>query len=234
MRLYIIRHADPDYERDTLTPHGHLEARALADRLATCGLDYLYTSPLGRAVATAQYIAERLQLPPRVAEWTRELDDCAIDQPPWGRTAAWDIPGEVIRAVEPLPAHTTWHLTPPFQVPWIHEIFSMVQCYSDAFLQRHGYVREGGRYRCVSPNRDKIAVVCHNGFGITWLAHLLALPLVLAWSGFWLAPSSVTTILFEEHSPQWAVPRCLGLGDVGHLYAAGLPVRPVALYANLD
>ncbi len=29
MRLYIIRHADPDYPNNTITPEGHLEAQAL-------------------------------------------------------------------------------------------------------------------------------------------------------------------------------------------------------------
>jgi hypothetical protein len=69
---------------------------------------------------------------------------------------------------------------------------------------------------------------------VTWLAHLLDLPLTLVWSGFWLAPSSVTTILFDERSTVWATPRCLGVGDVSHLYAAGLPVQPAGITANVD
>ena len=31
MKLLIIRHADPDYEIDSLTETGHREARLLAD-----------------------------------------------------------------------------------------------------------------------------------------------------------------------------------------------------------
>jgi hypothetical protein len=77
-------------------------------------------------------------------------------------------------------------------------------------------------------------VFCHGGFGLTWLAHLLALPLPLVWSGFWLPPSSVTTMLFDERSPEWAVPRCIGLGDVSHLYAAGLQVQARGIMANFD
>lgn len=73
---------------------------------------------------------------------------------------------------------------------------------------------------------------CHAGLGLTWLAHLLAIPPTLFWAGFWLAPSAVTTILFEERTPEWAVPRCIGLGDVAHLYEAGLSVRPRDIRAN--
>ena len=61
MRLYIIRHADPDYEHDTLTEDGHKEAQALAKRLASHGLDRIYCSPLGRAIDTARYTAEPLE-----------------------------------------------------------------------------------------------------------------------------------------------------------------------------
>ena len=103
---------------------------------------------------------------------------------------------------------------------------------SDAFLKHYGYKREGGRYRIIEPNQLRIAAFLHNGLGLTWLAHLLEIPLSLMWSGFWLPPSSVSTIVFEERSEAWAVPRCLGLGDVSHLYEARLPVQPRGLKAN--
>ncbi len=38
------------------------------------------------------------------------------------------------------------------------------------------------------------------------------------WAGFYLAPSSVTTVLFDERTRDVAVPRCIGLSDVSHLY----------------
>ncbi|MCA1595762.1 MAG: histidine phosphatase family protein, partial [Chloroflexi bacterium] len=59
MRLYIIRHADPDYPNNTITEDGHKEARALADRLAAEKLDRIYCSPMGRAIDTARYTADR-------------------------------------------------------------------------------------------------------------------------------------------------------------------------------
>ena len=62
MRLYIIRHADPDYPNRTITDKGHLEAQALAKRLASQGLDRIYSSPLGRAIHTAQYTADTLKM----------------------------------------------------------------------------------------------------------------------------------------------------------------------------
>ena len=99
-------------------------------------------------------------------------------------------------------------------------------------MEAAGFRREEGRYRILKPNERKIAVFCHMGFGLAWLAHLLEMPLPLLWSGLWLAPSSVTTILMDTRSEQWAVPRCLGIGDVSHLYNINLPVSSQGIIAN--
>ena len=53
MRLLIVRHADPDYEKDSLTPTGWQEAELLAGRLSELEIAACYTSPLGRARDTA-------------------------------------------------------------------------------------------------------------------------------------------------------------------------------------
>ena len=72
MLLYVIRHGDPDYEHDSLTPLGRRQAEAVARRLAVHGLDRIYSSPLGRAVATAQPTSEILRLPIQIEEWASE------------------------------------------------------------------------------------------------------------------------------------------------------------------
>lgn len=231
MRLYIVRHADPDYPNQTITAAGHLEAQALARRFAQQGLDRIYSSPFPRAIHTMEYTAKALGLTPEIAEWTAELTEWQIDQQ-WGAKYAFDLAGEVVRGGAQLPGHGDWHLTPPLDNPLFLEKFRHIQEHSDAFLAHLGYERAGSRYQVRQPNRQRIAIFCHNGFGLTWLAQLLAIPLPLVWSGFWLAPSSVTTVLFDERSTTWAVPRCLGVSDVAHLYAEGLPVRPRGLLAN--
>src|SRR6185295_853919 len=91
MRLYIIRHADPDYERDNLTPAGHLEAAALAERMEKITPTHIYSSPLGRAKATMQYSADRLKMQPVIQEWMAELADCRLTLEPWGRLVMWDV-----------------------------------------------------------------------------------------------------------------------------------------------
>jgi broad specificity phosphatase PhoE len=233
MRLFIIRHADPDYANNTITPAGHLEARALAERFKKLGLDRIYSSPLGRAIHTMQYTADALHMSHTIEEWTAEKGHCRVTGE-WGDYCAWDVPGEAIRARSPYVTHDNWHEHELFGNPQFLDVHKDICRNSDAFLARHGYVREGGRYRIVKSNREKIAVFCHGGFGLWWLAHLLELPLPLVWSGFHMPASSVTTVLFDERSETWAVPRCTAFGDTSHLYAAGLPIAKAGIKANCD
>jgi probable phosphoglycerate mutase len=233
MRLFIVRHADPDYPNNTITAAGHLEARALAERFKKLGLDRIYASPLGRAVHTMQYTADALNMTGSIEEWTAELGHCRV-KGSWGEYCVWDVPGEEIRAASPYVTHDNWHEHELFGDPLFRETNDIVRQNSDAFLARHGYVREGGRYRVVKPSREKIAVFCHGGFGLWWLANLLELPLPLVFSGFHMPASSVTTVLFDDRSKTWAVPRCTAVGDTSHLYAAGLPIQPAGIKANVD
>lgn len=233
MRLYLIRHADPDYENDTITPQGHREAEALGKRLQKESITVLHSSPMGRAQDTAAYVSRATGLPITVQEWTAELQLPNPDpSSPVG--AHWDINGETVRGQERLPSSEDWRSFPYFDAETLHTVYDQLVHDSDAFLGNLGYVRSGNRYKIVTSHRDRVAIVAHGGFGLTWLSHLLAIPLPLMWTGFFLPTTSVTTVLFDERSDQWAVPRCLGVGDIGHLYAQRLPPPVAGIKANTD
>lgn len=234
MRIYVVRHAEPDYSIDSLTPAGHKEAAALARRMVKLAPTHLYSSPVQRAKHTCDYTAKAMGCAYSIEKWTAELGECRGEYGAWGKLCVWDCPGELIRAKYPMPTAENWYDMPEFSDPLVREKTKYVQDSSDEFLARHGYVREGGRYRVVAPNRHRIAVFCHGGFGLWWLAHLLELPFPLVFSGFFMPPSSVTTILMDERSKTWAVPRCVGMGDVSHLYEAGLPVSRSGIKANCE
>ena len=72
MLLYIIRHGDPDYANDCLTPLGKRQAEAVGRRLALRGIDCVYSSPLGRAKETAQPLCEMLKLECKIEEFVSE------------------------------------------------------------------------------------------------------------------------------------------------------------------
>lgn len=232
MRIYIIRHADPDYENDTITPSGHLEAQALAERMLSENINSIYCSPVQRAQHTMNYTRELTGLVPETQDWLAEIQDWQTTDTKGRPIPAWNVDGEIIRGRLPLPTSDNWHEAEPFRNPAIRKGFAGIGARSDLFMERAGFRREDGLYRILQPNERRIAVFCHMGFGLAWLAHLLELPLPLLWSGFWLAPSSVTTILMDARSEKWAVPRCLGIGDVSHLYGKKLPVSSQGIIAN--
>ncbi|MDL1899787.1 histidine phosphatase family protein [Anaerolineae bacterium CFX9] len=234
MRLYIIRHADPDYPNNTLTAAGHLEAAALARRLAGHGLDAIYASPLARAQITARYTADLLKLPVITKDWLIEVAgwDTEPDPIDGGFIPAWDIPGEKLRINPAYHAWETWDTTPPLDLPIYRETVSAFVAEADSFLAEHGYVRDGTRYRAERPNQAQIAAFCHNGTALLWLSLLLHIPPPLVWCGFWHAPSAVTTILFEQRSSEYAVPRALSVGDTSHLHEARLPIQPRGIRGN--
>jgi broad specificity phosphatase PhoE len=234
MRLYIIRHAEPDYENHTITPAGHLEAKALSNLMAKEGISHIYSSPMGRAMHTMQYTAEATGIEPVVVPWMAELGDWRVKDASGEETVVWNVHGEVVRGNRPFYTNDDWHRRPPYENYEFGTKFDAIKENSDRLFEAHGYKRVDGKYEIVRENRDRIAVFCHMGFGLAWFAHLMEMPLPLVWSGFWLAPSSVTTMLWDERSNRWAVPRCLGVGDVSHLHRSGISVSQMGIVANFE
>lgn len=116
---------------------------------------------------------------------------------------------------------------------------------ADEFLARHGILKESKTNRnsnvyhfskelASDPKKrqQKIAIFCHGGMGLTLLSHLLSIPMPMIHASMWLAPSSVTTILFDEYtsrSPEMgcqivATPRAIQISGTNHLSAAGLEI----------
>jgi probable phosphoglycerate mutase len=67
-----------------LTENGRLQALQLAERLKLAGITAIYTSPVPRALETAQIIGRVLQIPPQKEEGLREFDAGVLE----GRSGA--------------------------------------------------------------------------------------------------------------------------------------------------
>ncbi len=229
MKIYLIRHGDPDYANDTLTERGHREADALVAYLRSENIDQVVSSPMGRARDTARYTAESLGLEVTVEPWMAELSLRADTEV---RRSAWDIPGHSIRNPEYLRESGAFELIPSLPEPRVREIMEELRRNSDRFLASLGYVRDGGVYRIEEQSDRRIAVFAHGGFGLSWLSLLLEIPTPLMWSGFFLHTSSVTQILFDERSSDLATPRCLMISALPHLFAASLEPGKAGVQAN--
>lgn len=91
MKLFIIRHGDPDYTIDSLTEKGRKEAALLAERLKNVKIDHFYVSPLGRAQATAKYTLDAMDRTAETCPWLREFDAHVKDIHTGEERIPWDM-----------------------------------------------------------------------------------------------------------------------------------------------
>ncbi len=210
MILYIVRHGDPDYERNTITPYGHEEAKALAEWFRDIPLDEIYTSPLGRAKDTASYTCEIKALTPTVLLWTEESMDYMQRFAP-AAPFSYRFSGEegVTEVCDSYPERE----------PTIRRLVEE----ADAFFSAQGFVREGAHYRITSENNKRIAIFCHGGFGTALTAHLLGLPPALGFPSMFMTTSSVTTFEWTDPFHDGITrPRMIRFGEVTHLHRKGI------------
>ena len=222
MRLLLIRHGDPDYEADSLTPTGRREAELLAGRIAPMDIAEYYVSPLGRARETARPTLEKAGRTARECSWLREFSvgvrrpDCkGLSQVPWD----W-LPQDWARSPILLDREH-WHEHPVFAEKDLKREYDAVIGGFEAILAEHGYVREGLCYRVERANSDTLAFFCHFGVSCVLMSRLMNVSPMVLWHGLAMAPTSVTTIYTEERRPGIACFRAAAVGDVSHLYANG-------------
>ena len=222
MKLLIVRHGDPDYSIDSLTPTGWQEAELLSHRLCKLNVKAFYTSPLGRARDTALPTLRKLGREAEVCPWLREFAP-KIFRPntPERASVSWDwLPQDWTRD----PASYSmedWNRTPPMEAGGVREETQWVYRELDGLLARHGYVRQEHFYRAERANEDTVVLFCHFGLECILLSHLLQIPPMLLWHGTCAAPTSVTTLVTEERRKGIAYFRMSSFGDISHLYAGG-------------
>ena len=95
MLLFYVRHGDPTYDPDCLTALGRRQAEAVGRRLATFGVDKIFSSTSTRALQTAQPTCEMLKKELTPLEFAHEglaWKDLALDVEEGRRMWAFDIP----------------------------------------------------------------------------------------------------------------------------------------------
>jgi probable phosphoglycerate mutase len=219
----IIRHGDPDYERDTLTEKGHREAKLLADRYKNERIDYFYSSPLGRAKDTCMYVAKAQGKENQVVikDWLQEFGFFHILPSGQEKYCFWDLLPEFWTKIDEMYTYDRWHTLDFYQKANMQAHYKDVTDGLDELLKRHGYVRDGRMYKVEKASHDTIALFCHLGAESVLLSHLCNISPLILTHHFTALPTSVTTLYTEERRKGKAVFRCSGFGDTGHLYAGG-------------
>ena len=219
MKLLIIRHGDPDYALDSLTPVGFREAELLVKRLEKQNIKSFFVSPLGRAQATIKPTLEKLGKSATTLDWLREFPvviEGKNNRP--GHSCAWDWLPEIWTADQNCFDKDNWVEFKAFQSTDAKQKYKEVCDGLDALLAGNGYRRDGSIYRAERANEDTVALVCHFGLECVLLSHLLNISPMLLWHGLCAAPSSVTTLVTEERREGITYFRMLSFGDTSHLY----------------
>lgn len=228
MNLYIIRHGHPDYVTDTLTPLGKRQAEAVAHRFALYGLDLIYSSPLGRARETAKPTCEMLRKEMTILDWCSEnaaYGDMSVRNP--DGTTRWCFAKQRTKYKnnDTIGLTTDWKKADPdFGAESIEKRLEIIRNGSDKLLAELGYERDGCVYRITKPNDLNVGVFCHQGFGLTWLSHLLSIPPHIFWASFDMTYTGVTYLHFKNHENGITTPTVLQFDDLSHIYEARLPM----------
>ena len=232
MKLIIIRHGDPDYEKDSLTAKGWREAELLADRISRLNVRDFYCSPLGRARDTAGVTLKRMGREATVLDWLQEFPARILDPETGERRIAWDLMPSYWTARPALYDKDRWTSDPLMRTGDVERLYRTVADGLDGVLAQHGYRRSGMFYRTAEGNRGTIVFFCHLGVECVMLSHLLGVSTPVLWHGLFIAPTSVTTLVTEERAKGEVYFRCMAIGDTSHLYLGGEPVSRSGLFSE--
>lgn len=233
MKLIFIRHAEPDYEHDSLTEKGKREAACLVKRVSSWKVTDFYCSPMGRAKETAAPTLKVMGRKAETREWLHEFDrirfaDPESDDP----SVIWDRMPEELNAEPDYFDRDKWTETSRLRGTGIAAYYEETCRSADALLLKYGYRRDGLIYR-ISPDADRDAVVvcfCHLGVTLAILSHLLNVSPYVLWQGFFIAPASVTVVGTEERDHENAYFRTERMGDTMHLRDGGEDISYYGLF----
>ncbi len=222
LRVILIRHAEPDYSVDSLTPKGRTEAELLSERLIHWSVRDFYVSPLGRARDTAEYTLKKLGRNAEILPWLAEFRGSYPD-PETGvrRTVAWDVKPRIWSSFPEIMDIRTWLDVPLFDGGNVREIWKETTDGVDELLGRYGYVKDGPVWRCGKNCTDTIVLFCHFGISMAILGYLTDISPMILWHRTLCLPSSVTEVVTEERILGEVSFRVTMLGDLSHLESAG-------------
>lgn len=184
MELYIVRHGQPNYQKDCLTEIGQQQAEKFADKFENVHFDKVYCSTQGRAYETCMACARRWGIEPIQVDWAREdlgarylsVYDEVKGYATW---AFWHSKYSVLfRDPEVVALGRYWYKHPYFKDTKFQEGIELMQKDTDAFMLELGYKhdRDKGEYIKVGPTPEKVILFAHGGFGISFFSSVMDIP----------------------------------------------------------
>lgn len=229
--VFYLRHGDPIYNPDSLTPLGMRQADALAKQLSLYGPDKMFTSSSHRAVLTAQPTCELLDMTPTVLDWMNESYAARdfgskLEDGKWSWSFANPKYVTLFNSKEIRALGEDWACAECFKDTGFAAGLKRINAETDAFLETLGYRhdRENCRYEAIGHSPERVAVFAHQGFGLSFLASLLDIPYPYFSTHFDMSHSGMTVINFSARF-DYVYPKVLQLSNDSHLYREGLPTK---------
>ena len=218
MKIYFIRHGEPNYKTDSLTDMGNLQAEAVAKALKDAGISEVFSSTCGRARETAEYTAKELGMEVESFDFIREIhwrsktgEEIYKGGHPWHVVDDMVLKGENLFDMD-------WEQSDRFSASVIGESAKVVSEGLDEWLKTLGYEREGDFYRVVGDNTDRtVAMFSHAGASSIALMHLFRLPLPWVFTAIRLEFTSITVVEFSDEKGTLTFPVLKLLNDAKHL-----------------
>ena len=232
MKIFIIRHGDPDYEHDSLTERGRQEAELLCQRLLKENITKIYCSPLGRAQETAKPFADASGLEINTCEFLQEFPRPVMQRlEKFGKedrlSCAWDLEPDVFSADQQLLSDPVrWAEHPMYEEYGADIGAEHVRSELDKLLSENGLDREGILYRENGNYKNgNIAIFCHFGLGSLLLSDFTFTAPPVFWQMIRFMPTSVSTVVFNHINQNMLQSKLFSMGDTTHLEPIGLTYR---------
>ena len=219
MKIYFVRHGHPNYENDCLTPLGHMQAEAAAERLKDFGIETIYSSTKGRALQTAQHTADKTGLDVIPCEFIREIGWKSTDPDfvmphngnPWKLARHFDELGIDLLAAN-------WREKEPYSKSDLIRTCKRVIEGTDAWLHELGYQREGDYYRVIREDtKNAVAMFSHGGASSAVLSHMFNIPFPQFCGAFHIDFTSITLVELEGEIGELIYPKFIYAGDHTHI-----------------
>lgn len=218
MRLIIIRHGDPDYEKNCLTELGKKQAKLMAKRLLKEDITEIWSSPYGRAVETAEAFAEVSGIKDiHMLYFMKEIrygriDALYQDLNPWFGVddmicEGWDL------------KDPNWRTHPLYIENTATEDVDIIAKETDKWLSDLGYEREGRYYRCTGKEETDrtIALFCHGGSGTAMISHIYSLAFPFLCGTIHMPCTAISILRFDRRKGSLNLPIVELLSDATHL-----------------
>ncbi len=229
MLIFYVRHGDPIYDPDSLTPLGHRQAEAVAKRLALYGIDRIFASTSNRAIQTATPTSELVKKEIELLDFCNEGYAWREFSIPDGNGGFhWTFQDKemcrLFASAEMRNLGSKWFEHPDVLKYNFEKGVKRVQSNLDEWLKTLGYAHdiEKGVYNAISPSDERVALFAHQGFGVLFLSSLLDIPYPQIATHFDMCHTGVTVIELAEKDGI-AIPKVLTLSNDSHIFKDGLP-----------